>query len=204
MRLILLAMALKRKRTTALTITEGVNTVAPESPRAWRQWLATHGEEKDGVWLILRHKKANPTCTYLEALDEALCYGWIDSLKRKRDDESFYQYFCPRRPKSNWSRVNKANVQRLEDAGRMAAPGLAAVALARELGTWSALDDVEDLVVPPDLAAAFTPVGRANWDAFPRSVRRAHLERLFSAKRDATRQKRIREIADKGEANDRS
>jgi len=134
---------------------------------------------------------------YDEAVDEALCFGWIDSKINKRDDESFYQFFARRNPKSKWSRVNKNKVERLQAEGRMAPEGLAMVELARQNGTWNALDEVENLTIPPDLQQALDalPNAAAHFDAFPRSVKRGILEWILNAKKDETRQKRILETA---------
>lgn len=152
------------------------------------------------MWLVIYNKKSKKqTCSYNDAVNEALCYGWIDSSIRKRDDDSYYQYFSRRNPKSNWSRSNKERVAQLEKQGKMAEAGWAAVRLAKESGTWTALDGVEALKLPPDLAAAFEaadPAALQRWEKMSRSLRRATLESLLNVKRPETRVKRIRDIVD--------
>lgn len=173
-------------------------TYHAKDQQAWRNWLSEHAGRESGVWLIIYKKESGvPSVYYPEAVDEALCYGWVDSKPNKRDGESYYQYFSPRNPKSNWSRVNKEKVARLVEEGRMAAAGLKMVELARESGTWNALDDVEDGVVPEDLAQALdgVPDARKYWEAFPPSSKRGILEWIFNAKRPETRQKRVEETA---------
>ena len=174
----------------------------------WRAWLAEHGTSSLGVWLIIYRKDSSASSIdYPTAVDHALCYGWIDSKPNKRDGESYFQYFSPRHPKSNWSRVNKEKVARLEAAGLLAPPGVAMVELAKRTGTWTALDEVENLVIDPDLRAAFDaapPGAWTNFDAFPRSVKRGILEWIFVAKRPATRAKRIRTTVEMAARNKRA
>ena len=189
----------------------------------WRAWLARYGAEQPGVWLIIYRKdnakvpkrfptpskisRKNVSIDYPTAVDHALCYGWIDSKPNKRDHESYFQYFSPRNPKSNWSRVNKEKVARLEAAGLIAPPGRAMIELAKATGTWTALDDVENLVIDPDLRAAFDaapPAARTNWEAFPRSAKRGILEWIFNAKRAPTRAKRIAETVALAAKNERA
>ncbi len=186
---------------------DGIKTFYAASQVAWREWLALNHELESSVWLII-FKKDSPrsSVTYKEAVEEALCFGWIDSKPNKRDAESYYQYFSKRKPKSNWSAVNKNMVKKLLSEERMAPAGLAMVLLAQETGTWTALDDVDNLVIPPDMEALFPqfPNARANWEAFPRSVKRGILEWIYNAKRSATREKRIRETVEKADQNIRA
>jgi uncharacterized protein YdeI (YjbR/CyaY-like superfamily) len=174
----------------------GIQAVEARSPQDWRMWLELHHATEISVWLILYRKESGtPSVTYDEAVNEALCYGWIDSKVNKRDKESWYQFFAKRKPKSNWSRVNKAKVETLLANGKMAPAGLAMVELAKQTGTWTALDAVEALTLPADLQAAFAKNKTAfeNWQAFPRSAKRGILEWIQNARRDETRQNRIRE-----------
>ena len=136
----------------------------------------------------------------------ALTYGWIDSLPNKLDEHRFKLRFSRRNPKSNWSRVNKEKVKRLIHEKRMKHPGLEMITLAKETGTWSALDEVENLTIPDDLANEFEKYknARKNFEAFPKSVKRNILEWLFNAKRAETRKKRLQEIADNAEENIRA
>lgn len=173
-------------------------TFYAKSEAAWRAWLETHSQTEKSIWLIIYRKDSDiPSVYYDEAVDQALCFGWIDSKPNKRDQESFYQFFSKRNPKSNWSRVNKEKVVRLMQGGLMAAPGLAMVEQAKATGTWDALNEVENGVIPEDLAAAFDRYGQArdHFEAFPRSVKRGILEWIFNAKRAETRAKRVDETA---------
>ena len=169
-----------------------------ESRGQWRAWLDEHAATSPGVWLV-RWKKGSghPHVPYDDVVEEALCFGWVDSLPRTLDAERSQLLVTPRKPGSNWSRANKERVERLLAAGLMAPAGVAAVESARRDGSWSALDEVEDLVEPDDLRAALDadPEARRQWDAFPRSARRGILEWLLGAKRPETRAKRVAETA---------
>jgi uncharacterized protein YdeI (YjbR/CyaY-like superfamily) len=175
---------------------------APEveiaSRGALRAWLAAHHTRATGVWLVT-YKRADPDryVAYDAIVEDCLAYGWVDSLPRAKDDLRSMLWIAPRKPGSNWSKANKDRIARLEAAGLMADAGRRAVARAKEDGTWTALDAVEALEVPPDLAAALDalPPARANWEAFPRSVRRGVLEQILNAKRPETRTGRIAEVA---------
>lgn len=144
--------------------------------------------------------------TYEESVEEALCFGWVDSRPRKLDAERTMLWFAPRKPGSGWARTNKQRVERLRAAGLMAPAGLAAVESAKADGSWTKLDAVEDLVVPPDLAAALAehPPAVANFDAFPKSARRGILEWLVQAKTAPTRAKRVEETARLAQRNERA
>jgi uncharacterized protein YdeI (YjbR/CyaY-like superfamily) len=133
---------------------------------------------------------------YDEAVEEALCFGWIDSRERSLDDQRTMVWMSPRKAKSNWSKSNKDRVERMLAAGRMAAPGLAAVEAAKKSGTWSALDKVDALEVPADLARALRAAkGYENFVAFPPGSRRNVLAWIESARKEETRAKRIAETA---------
>ena len=178
---------------------------APPAPRvhpltraAWRAWLDEHHGRDSGVWLV-RYKKATgkPTLSYDEQVDEAMCFGWVDSLPRALDAERSMLYFAPRKAGSGWSRVNKDRVQRMTAAGLMRPAGQAKVDAAQADGSWTLLDAVENLDVPDDLVAAFAryPGSAAHFDAFPRSAKRGILEWIVQAKRAPTRAARIEETA---------
>ena len=130
-----------------------------------------------------------------EAVEEALCFGWIDSKALKRDEESRYQYFSPRKPKSNWSRINRERVDRLVKGGLMAPAGQALIDIAKKNGTWEALVDVENTIIPADLQQSLheNNIALKNFEAFSASARRAILQWIHSAKRPETRKKRIEE-----------
>lgn len=177
---------------------DGVLIFYPKALPEWRQWLEENHATEKSVWLIFFKKNTGkPSLKIGEAIDEALCFGWVDSKVNKRDEESYFQYFAKRNPKSNWSRVNKQKIERLMKEGRMAPAGLDMVEHAKKMGTWSALDDVENGVIPKDLEQAFEnfPGSKEHFEAFPRSARRAILEWILNAKRQGTRKKRIEETA---------
>jgi uncharacterized protein YdeI (YjbR/CyaY-like superfamily) len=178
-----------------------------ESRAAWRKWLTeSHASEKN-IWLkIYKKQSQTPSVYYDEAVDEALCFGWVDSSIKKGNDEFYYQFFAKRNPKSNWSRVNKAKIEKLLSEGLMSDAGRKMVEIAKETGTWTALDDVENLINPPDLEEKLDqkPIAKAYFEAFPRSVKRGILEWLFNAKQTETRNKRIVEIVSLAEKNERA
>jgi len=174
----------------------GILAVYAESRSAWRTWLEQNHQTEKSVWLIIYRKQSNiPTVYYPEAVDEALCFGWIDSTPKKRDENSYYQFFATRNPKSGWSRVNKEKIAKLLEAGLMHPSGLEAITVAQKNGAWSALDEVENLVLPPDLLASMeaNPLASENWSKFSRSSKRGILEWISQAKKEETRKKRIEE-----------
>lgn len=183
------------------------NSIHPQDRAAWRAWLAANHTRAEGVWLITRKKAAGgPEVTYDEAVEEALCFGWVDSKPGKLDDERTMLYFAPRKGRSGWSRPNKERVERMIAAGLMTPAGQAKVDAARADGTWELLDSAENLEIPDDLAAALDgyPAARANFEAFPRSARRGILEWILQAKTPATRAKRVAETARLAEENRRA
>jgi len=174
----------------------GVKAFYAKSEKAWRSWLEKNHLKEKSVWLIIYKKSsATPSVYYPEAVDQALCFGWVDSKPNKRDDESYYQFFAKRNPKSKWSLVNKNKVARLTKLGLMEKAGLEMVAFAKQSGTWDALNEVDQILVPVDLEKEFQKNKKAasNFEAFPRSAKRGILEWILSAKRPETRQKRIEE-----------
>lgn len=167
--------------------------------RAWLQWLATHHAEPHGVWLVLAKKGTTvPTSlSYDQALDHALCHGWIDGQVKRRDDATFRQRFTPRRSRSAWSKRNVAIVERLSSEGRMREPGLAAVAAAKSDGRWdAAYAGQAQIEVPADLAAALArePRASAMFEILTSQNRYAVLLRIDSAKRAETRARRIEQF----------
>jgi len=175
--------------------------------KAWRKWLQKNHQKEQNIWLIIYKKKSDTPSVYIgEAIDEAICFGWIDSKSNKRDEDSYYVYFAKRNPKSNWSRVNKEKIKRLEEADKIAPAGYEMIRIAKETGTWTALNDVENLIKPVELQVALdkNPLALENFDKFPRSAKRAILEWLFNAKRPATKAKRIKEIVEKAAQNIRA
>ena len=181
--------------------------IEPDSRAAWRDWLAANHGQAASVWLIYARKGAcRPTLSLEDGIEEALCFGWIDSLPRKLDEQRSMILISPRKPRSNWSAVNKRRVERLQAAGLIAPSGAAVIAAAREDGSWHALDAVERLEVPGDLAAALSdlPPARANWDSFPASARRGILEWIGNARRAETRAARVQETAQKARIGERA
>jgi uncharacterized protein YdeI (YjbR/CyaY-like superfamily) len=174
------------------------DSVHPESRAAWRAWLKKHHAAEAGVWLISWKKGSGRSpLPYDDAVEEALCFGWVDSRPRKLDEQRTMLWFAPRKPGSGWSAPNKARVERAEAAGLMAPAGRAKVEAAKADGSWSLLDAVEALQVPADLAAALQarPPAQELFALFPRSVKRGILEWIVQAKTEATRAKRIEETA---------
>jgi uncharacterized protein YdeI (YjbR/CyaY-like superfamily) len=170
----------------------------------WRQWLELNHQTQRGVWLVgYKKETGKPRVSYDDSVEEALCFGWIDSIKRKLDDDSYQQFFSPRKKKSNWSKLNKERVERLTKQGLMRELGLQMVEIAKQTGTWDALNEVEQLVVPDDLQALFdqNPDAMRHWDAFSRSSKRGILEWILNAKRPETRQQRITKTADMAARN---
>jgi uncharacterized protein YdeI (YjbR/CyaY-like superfamily) len=187
--------------------TKPPNSTHPKSRAAWRKWLAKNHTRKEGIWLI-SYKKATgkPRVDYEESVEEALCFGWVDSKGNKLDDERTMLWFAPRKKGSGWSRPNKERMERLIKAGLMAPAGLAKVEAAKKDGSWNALDAVEALEIPPDLAKAFSKNKTAKkfFDAFPRSVKRAILEWISNAKKPETRAARILDTITRAERNIRA
>ena len=183
------------------------NAVHPLTRSAWRLWLSENHDTAQNVWFI-RYKKSagKPMVGFEEAIEEALCFGWIDSLPRKLDEERTMLYFAPRKPGSGWSRPNKERVERMIAAGKMMPAGQKKIDQAKADGSWTKLDDIENLVIPDDLSRAFDeyPPARQYFEAFPRSVKRGILEWITNAKRPATREKRIQETATRAQKNERA
>ena len=181
--------------------------VQPATRAQWRSWLAEHHAAITGVWLV-SYKKATgkPRIEYEEAIEEALCFGWVDGKANTLDEERSMLWFAPRKPRTGWSRPNKQRVARLLAAGLMAPAGLAKVEAAQADGSWNSLDAVEALEVPLDLARALAayPQAARNFEAFPRSVKRGILEWIVQAKRPETRVARIAETARLADENERA
>jgi len=169
-----------------------------ETREQWRVWLAHNATSTRGVWLCSwRATTGRPRCPYPEAVEEAICFGWIDSTTTILDEDRGLQLFTPRRPKSAWTRLNRKRAADMEARGLMTDAGRQAIAAAKANGWWTISDQVEDLEEPPALAAALDrdPRARSNWDAFPPSARKQMLWWIVSAARDETRAGRIAQIA---------
>lgn len=179
--------------------TDDLEWFQPETRADWRRWLDVEHRTSPGVWVVTWRKAAGRAAavTYDDVVEEGLAYGWIDAKGGKVDDDRTRLLMTPRKVGSNWSGLNKARVERLTAAGLMTDAGRRAVERAQADGSWTRLDEVEQLIVSDDLAAAFDryPGSRDRWDAFAPSARKAVLTWLVSAKAAATRDKRVDEIA---------
>lgn len=171
----------------------------------WREWLeVNHRSHPQGVYLILYKLEAQiPTMRWEEAVKVALCFGWIDSTVKNLGGPKRRQYFCPRNPKSSWSKLNKTYIAELENSGLIHESGLNAIELAKETGMWTEMDDVENGVIPIDLQKAFdmNPAAFENYQNFAPGYRKSYLSWLHGAKRQETRLKRITQIIDRCAAN---
>jgi uncharacterized protein YdeI (YjbR/CyaY-like superfamily) len=183
---------------------DGTPSLYARDAKTWRTWLERNHATAERLWLVFYKKASSFKCiSYEDALQEALCFGWIDSKVIRRDEDSRMQMFSPRRPRSVWSQPNKDRIAVLTAAGRMAAAGLEVVAQAKTSGAWSAEDAAWALTVPDDLATelAARPPARANFDAFSTSVKRKLLRWLLSAKRAETRTARLTQVAEMAQKN---
>jgi uncharacterized protein YdeI (YjbR/CyaY-like superfamily) len=180
--------------------------IAVASRDEWRTWLTLNHRQTGSIWLVT-WKKGDPRyLAYNDIVEEALCFGWVDSLPRKLDDTRSMLLLSPRRKGSAWSKLNKTRAEAMIAAGLMTSAGLAVIEDAKQSGLWTKLDDVDALVTPPDLLEALERNAPAaiHWNAFPRSVRRGVLEWIEQAKRPETRQRRILETAERAQRNERA
>lgn len=168
----------------------------PRDRAEWRAWLADNHAASPGVWVGVGKKGGTATTlTYEAAVEEALCFGWIDSIVKRLDEHRYRQLYTPRHPGSGWAPSNKRRVEKLIAEDRMTPAGLAVIEAAKADGSWALLDDVEDLIVPDDFAEALRqdPTAEANFSAFSDSTRKMTLYWIATAKRPDTRAKRIAE-----------
>jgi len=169
----------------------------PKSRKAWRAWLEKNHATSAGIWLVYAKKHTKiPSLTYNDAVEEALCFGWIDSLIHPIDDSYFRQVFTPRKPKSLWSALNRTRVERLIEAGLMTAAGLALITLAKKTGTWKGHVPSETLTLPPELKKAINAnaAAKKNWPKYTESQRKMFLYSVHGAKRPETRAKRVARV----------
>lgn len=186
---------------------EKTNSFQPKNRKEWRKWLEKNNSIKENVWLVIYHKKSGvPTITYDEAVEEALCFGWIDSKPNKRDDQSSYRFFSRRKPTSAWSKLNKTRIEKLSRSRLIAPQGQAAIDLAKMNGAWYALDKVEKLILPNDLRKAFSKNKTAlkHFTSFPPGSKKIILSWINSAKLPPTRKKRIEETVTLAAVNKRA
>jgi uncharacterized protein YdeI (YjbR/CyaY-like superfamily) len=164
----------------------------------WRGWLEEYHQTEQSVWVICNTKKSDrPAASWSELVDEALCFGWIDSTRKTIDEGSFMQLFSKRKKNSTWSKINKDKVQKLMDAQLMTAAGYESIRIAKENGSWEILDSVEELIIPGDLEKAFEKYkgAREYFSGLSKSLKKMLLAWIVLAKRPETRAHRINEIA---------
>jgi uncharacterized protein YdeI (YjbR/CyaY-like superfamily) len=181
--------------------------VEADDRATWRAWLEANHTTVSGAWLVTwRPRSGRVGLDYEAAIEEALCFGWVDSTGGRVDDDRGKLYFAPRKPRSGWAATNKARVERLIAAGRMAPAGLAAIERAKSNGSWEILDSVERLEVPADLDAALAgnPPAADHFAAFPASARKQLLGWIAFAVRPATRAARVRQVAEAAARNERA
>lgn len=184
-----------------------MNTVVASTAADWRAWLAQNCRSEKDVWLVMQHKdSATPSVRYHEAIEHALCFGWIDGLHRKRDADSSQLRFTPRNPRSTWSRVNRQRAAKMIELGLMTEHGQALIDLARANGTWQVLPDADSSAIPDDLKELFdrNETARENFQKFPPSSKRLILEWVATAKRSDTRRRRIEQTVNLAAVNIRA
>ena len=176
---------------------EKLELIYPKTRKAWRNWLKKYHNKKECVWIV-RYKKAAkmPAFSWSEAVDEALCFGWIDSKAKPIDDEKYMQYFSRRKPKSTWSKINKDKVEQLIAQGLMTTAGLKCIEIAKQNGSWGILDSVDALIVPQDLLNSLKKAPKADtyFEGLSKSLKKQLLFWLVAARRDETRKKRISDL----------
>lgn len=177
------------------------DTFHPADRKEWRQWLIEHHHIKLSVWVIFNKAKSGKrSLTWSESVDEALCFGWIDSKALTLDEHRYKQFFSRRKPKSVWSRINKEKIDRLIADGLMTEAGLRSIEIAKENGSWTSLDEAENLIIPKDLEKAFKQHkgSKTFFTGLSKSVRKGMLTWIAMAKLPETRQRRINEVAELG------
>ena len=175
-----------------------IETYCPKSRADWRKWLEKNHQSKHSIWLVyFKSSTKVPSVSWSEAVDEALCFGWIDSTKKTIDKERYMQYFSKRKPNSTWSKINKEKIAKLIQDNLMRKAGFDSIETAKQNGTWSIMDDVEKLIIPEDLSIALNK-NESSMEFFQnqsKSIKKAMLHWVVIAKRSETRKKRIAEIA---------
>jgi uncharacterized protein YdeI (YjbR/CyaY-like superfamily) len=165
--------------------TDGIELYYARDKATWRKWLEKNHAKLKAVWLVYYKPASGKTrVSYSDAVDEAICFGWIDSKPNKLDKLRSIQFFAPRNPKSNWSKVNKERVSRLLKEGSIRAPGLSVIRASKQNGAWDALNEVEEMIVPEDLLKALKKEKMAYdyFIVFPKSSKKNILEWIHNAK----------------------
>lgn len=176
-----------------------IETFYPASQKEWRAWLQKNHDSTQAIWLVqYKVKSGIPSISWSEAVDEALCFGWIDSIRKSVDHEKFIQCFSKRKPKSAWSKINKAKIELLIKEGRITKAGFESIEIAKQNGSWTLLDDVEELMVPEELKKAFDSFegSEAFFMSLSKSTKKHMLHWVTLAKRPETKEKRSIEIAE--------
>lgn len=174
-----------------------LESVQPSSRTAWRAWLKKHHASSSGIWLIYAKKHSGiSSLTYADAVEEALCFGWIDSLVHPIDDALYKQVFTPRKSTSAWSALNKKRVEHLVADGQMTAAGMKMIELAKSNGRWDTHVKTDALTMPPALKKALNgnAAAKKNWPTYTASQQKAFLRMVDDAKTEATRVKRVARV----------
>lgn len=180
--------------------------VEVEDRETWRRWLEANHATASGAWLVTwRRASGRQPIEYEAAVEEALCFGWVDGRGDPLDELRSKLYFAPRKPRSPWARSNRERIERLTAEGRMAPAGTAVVERAKADGSWAIFESVDRLEVPSDLAAALDArrPARETWEAYPRSVKHGALSWVVLARRPETRARRIEAIAEAAGSGER-
>ncbi|KQS26858.1 YdeI family protein [Dyadobacter sp. Leaf189] len=187
-----------------MEIKDGKEVVIAASAKEWRDWLEQNAGSATSVYLVIYNKNSGvKSVGYVESVEHALCFGWIDSKTIKRDEHSVYQTYTKRKPVSNWAKTNKERVVKMAELGLMRPQGQAMIDLAKQNGSWERLNDIDNEVIPADLQTALdkNEVAKQNFTAFSPSSRKLILYWISSAKRPETRAKRIQETIEKAALN---
>lgn len=187
--------------------TKQLKEVRCKNRAALRKWLEKNYSQKESVWLVLHKKNSTGgTLSYNDAVEEGLCFGWIDSKPNKLDDETYKLLFSPRKPKSVWSKINKAKIEKLMKEGLMHPAGLAVIEIAKQNGSWSAIDAIEDFKMPAELEKALNKnkTAKKHFEAFPPGVRKQIMQWISLAKLKETKDKRVKETVELAAKNIRA
>jgi len=185
-------------------IDKEIKSFCPANRQQWREWLQEYHDQEKSVWVIFYKNKSNiPTITWSDAVDEALCFGWIDSIVKPLDDEKFMRFFSRRKTKSGWSAINKEKIMKLLEDGLITQAGFDSIENAKQNGSWTVLDDIEALIIPEDMETEFQkkPGAKIYFSGLSKSDKKHILQWIGQAKRSETRQKRIDEIVNLANQN---
>lgn len=177
--------------------TSGLKSFYARNRKAWRNWLQKNHSRLPGVWLIYYKKSSGKSrVSYDDAVEEALCFGWIDSIMKPIDEEKYMQKFTPRNSKSVWSGLNKKRVEKLIKEGWMTPAGMEKIEIAKQNGSWTKLDHVDNFLIPPELKKVFVKNKKVlKWfEGLAKSRRKQWLYRLHNAKLPETKAKRIADL----------